>query len=147
MNAYRYLGVTDETVTCESCGKDNLRSTVVLGILDADGNVESTTYYGSTCAARALGATNGREVLTKARAAHWKTKAAADSASSFFAKYDLPEDGVITTEEIVKAACKVAVNNPHVCVDYDTSIETTMDLIALHRRSIADAALIPGESR
>ncbi|TKG67040.1 hypothetical protein [Prauserella endophytica] len=144
---YRHLGITDECVTCEACGKPNLRSTVVLGILDTDGNVEGTVYYGSSCAARALGARSSRDVLARARAAHRKTVAAADLARDFFTRYDLPEDGTITTKELIKAACKIAPDNRHVCVDYDSSIETTMDLIALHRRALADANLISGESR
>jgi hypothetical protein len=70
---FRYVGVTDECVTCEKCGKPNLRSTVVLGILDADGNTEDVTYYGSTCAARALTELDGKRRTGKAvlQSARW----------------------------------------------------------------------------
>lgn len=72
--AFRYLGITDECVECQCCGKADLRSTVVLAVLDADRNTEDITYYGSTCAARALGVRGGgRSVLQSARWAHDKT--------------------------------------------------------------------------
>lgn len=51
---FRYVGTTDDVVTCERCGKQDLRCTVVLALLDEDGNDEGVTYYGTTCAARAL---------------------------------------------------------------------------------------------
>jgi predicted nucleic acid-binding Zn ribbon protein len=53
--AYRIKGTTDECTTCEKCGRSDLKKTIVLAILDADGNEEDYTYYGSDCAARALG--------------------------------------------------------------------------------------------
>lgn len=72
--AFRYIGITDECVECQKCGKPGLKSTVILAILDADGNPEDATYYGSTCAARALGIKGGgRAVLNSARAAHDRT--------------------------------------------------------------------------
>lgn len=52
---YRAMGTTDDCTTCDKCGKDHLKKTIILGILDADGNVEDVVYYGSTCAGRALG--------------------------------------------------------------------------------------------
>lgn len=80
--AFRYLGITDECVECQHCGKTQLRSTVVLAILDVDGNIEEVTYYGSTCAARALSLGRGgaRKVLEAARAAHRDTLARATDA-------------------------------------------------------------------
>lgn len=48
MATVKVLGVTDETTTCECCGKQNLKRVVVL---DIDGNV---VRYGCDCAARAL---------------------------------------------------------------------------------------------
>jgi len=52
---FRVLGTTDDVTTCELCGKPELCGTVILGALDADGNVEGTAYYGSACAAKAAG--------------------------------------------------------------------------------------------
>jgi hypothetical protein len=42
-------GVSDEVLECQKCGKPELKRTIVL----SDG--ESELYYGSQCAARALG--------------------------------------------------------------------------------------------
>lgn len=44
----KILGTTDDTTTCDCCGKTNLKKTVVL---DIDGSV---VFYGTDCAARAL---------------------------------------------------------------------------------------------
>ena len=49
---YRYLGSTDDVLRCDHCGRIDLTHTVVLELLDADGNVEEVVYFGSTCAAR-----------------------------------------------------------------------------------------------
>lgn len=53
--AYRVRGTTDEMTTCEICGKPELKGTVVLEALDADGNADGVTYAGSTCAAKLTG--------------------------------------------------------------------------------------------
>lgn len=57
---FRFLGTTDDVIDCERCGKADLRATVVLEALDADGNSEAVVYFGSDCAARALAAAGGR---------------------------------------------------------------------------------------
>jgi hypothetical protein len=97
--AARYIGVTDECVECQQCGKVGLRSTVVLGLLDADGNVDEVTYYGSDCAARALGVGGGaRKVLAAAREADRTTRALAADARDRAAHYGYdPVTGEITT--------------------------------------------------
>jgi hypothetical protein len=51
---YTLLGVDEEVTTCEHCGKADLKCTVVLGALDADGNVEREARFGRSCAAKAL---------------------------------------------------------------------------------------------
>ena len=55
MPIYRVRGTTDEVTQCQLCGKPELKGTVVLDILDADGNTAEVTYAGSTCAAKAAG--------------------------------------------------------------------------------------------
>lgn len=45
----KILGITDETTTCECCGKTNLKKTVVLETEDG-----GELRYGTDCAARAL---------------------------------------------------------------------------------------------
>ena len=51
---YVLLGVDDEVQVCDDCGKADLKCTVVLGVLDADGNVEREVRFGRDCAAKAL---------------------------------------------------------------------------------------------
>lgn len=53
--AFRVVGSTDEVTECEHCGRQDLKRTVVLDILDADGNTEGRTYFGATCGAKAVG--------------------------------------------------------------------------------------------
>ncbi|MFG2986167.1 hypothetical protein ACGFYQ_33785 [Streptomyces sp. NPDC048258] len=51
-------GITDDCTTCECCGRTNLKRTVALAPLDADGNEDGEpAYYGTSCAAIALGRT------------------------------------------------------------------------------------------
>ncbi len=45
----------DEVTTCEHCGKRNLKCTVVMSALDADGNEVSEVRFGRDCAANAMG--------------------------------------------------------------------------------------------
>lgn len=94
---FRFLGTTDESVTCEKCGKDELRSTVMIVPLDIDGNDDGeVTYYGSSCAARALGVTGrgaAAKVLAAAKGADWQTRGNAENARRMLAFYGLPETG------------------------------------------------------
>lgn len=103
---YRYIGITDECVECQQCGKPNLRSTVVLSILDTDGNHEDYTYYGSTCAAHALnehGPRAATKILGLARAAHRQLVINAHDAVRMLAHYGLPETGEPTTDQLRNA--------------------------------------------
>ncbi len=71
----KILGVTDEILTCQKCGKPNLKRTVVL-LLDND----QVVHYGTDCAARALAATyrntNRRDVNAIADVVAYAEKAA-----------------------------------------------------------------------
>jgi hypothetical protein len=99
--AFRYLGTTDHMQECERCGRVDLRATVALAVLDADGNTEDVTYYGSTCAARALGVRGGaRAVLASATAARSHTLEMARIARGTLAHYGLPETGTPTLREL-----------------------------------------------
>jgi ribosome-binding protein aMBF1 (putative translation factor) len=51
MATFSILGITDERTECECCGKGGLKKTVAL---DKDGAV---VYFGTECAAKALGRT------------------------------------------------------------------------------------------
>lgn len=52
---YRAAGFTDDIVECEVCGKTELKGTVRLEVVDADGNIEDEIYAGVICAARRSG--------------------------------------------------------------------------------------------
>jgi hypothetical protein len=52
----KILGTTQDVTTCECCGLRNLKKTVELGVIDADGNFGGEVlHYGVDCAATALG--------------------------------------------------------------------------------------------
>lgn len=65
--SYRVHGITDETDTCEVCGKVELKRVIMLGVLDADGNQEDIIYAGSTCAARKLSNAGAAVKATRVR--------------------------------------------------------------------------------
>jgi hypothetical protein len=78
--AYRVLGTTDEVTTCEACGRPELKGTVVLQPLDADGNDDGEPcYYGSSCGAK-LAKSTTREINAQARKADREAAAAAKAA-------------------------------------------------------------------
>jgi ribosome-binding protein aMBF1 (putative translation factor) len=79
MKVFRVGGTTDQITTCELCGKEELRGTVQMIELDADGNDFADLYYGSSCAAKAAGWTQ-KTVNMAARAADRAKKEAADTA-------------------------------------------------------------------
>lgn len=145
--AYRYLGITDECVECQQCGKTQLKSTVVLAVLDADGATEDVTYYGSSCAAKALGIKGGgRAVLQAARGWHQHTLDVAKDARERLAYYGLPETG-----EPEHAALRAAVGiynrtNRNVCeLVARTGIKVPDHVLAMMRRdqaAVADAAAL-----
>jgi len=108
---FRYIGITDECVVCQKCGKPNLRSTVVLAWLDEDGNDGEYTYYGSTCAARALNVTGrgaGAKILGLARAAHRALVLDAYEGRTMLAAYGLPETGGLTPDQVRAATLHYA---------------------------------------
>lgn len=52
---YGLIGSTDDVTTCDCCGKQNLKKTVILSILDDDNNDNGDyAFFGSTCAENAL---------------------------------------------------------------------------------------------
>ena len=145
--AFRYIGITDECVECQKCGRNELRSTVVLAVLDADGNTEDVTYYGSTCAARALGIRGGgRAVLQSARWAHHTTIENAKDARRMLAHYGLPETGDPTQDEVREAMKRYIRQHPNIAEHVTKSgigvRARVLDMLARKRAAIADAALI-----
>jgi hypothetical protein len=68
--AYQVRGTTDEVTECQICGKPELKGTVILDILDADGNTGDITYAGTTCAGR-LVRTPAKRIRQQAEAADY----------------------------------------------------------------------------
>lgn len=69
MKAFRVRGTTNDVTDCEQCGRTELRGTVVLQPLDAEGNDDGDVcYFGSSCAAQAAGWTQ-REVKARVKMA------------------------------------------------------------------------------
>lgn len=144
---FRYIGITDECVECQKCGRVDLKSTIVLAILDAEGNEEDITYYGSTCAARALGIRGGgRSALQAARAAHEQTLADAQRARRILAFYGLPLTGEPTYEERNEAMQRYTLRHPGLHNEVaETGIGVRARVLAMldfERSKIAEAELI-----
>lgn len=77
--AYRVLGTTDDFTTCELCGRSDLKGTIVLAVIDADGTDSGEiVYYGSDCGARAAGWTH-REIRERAREADCRAAEAVEA--------------------------------------------------------------------
>lgn len=52
--AYRIKGSTNFVTTCDYCGRDELKGTIVLAVLDDEGNdTGDVVYFGTGCAATA----------------------------------------------------------------------------------------------
>lgn len=145
---FRYLGVTDDIVQCERCGKPNLKSTVVLVPQDADGNDEGDpVYYGSSCGARALGVTGrgaSARVLGAARAAHRKLVESAYDGRRMLALYGLPETNEPTDEQVRATAIRYAEIHRHaVWAPSKTAADwhaMTLEMIVRKQAALADAA-------
>ncbi|GAA3473869.1 hypothetical protein [Nonomuraea roseola] len=60
MKAYRVHGTTDDVTTCDLCGRVELKMTVIMIALDAEGNDLDAEYFGVDCAAKAAGWTQGK---------------------------------------------------------------------------------------
>lgn len=75
---FKVQGANDEVTVCGCCGRDNLKSTVILACLDSDGNpTGEVVRYGTDCAARAAGWTH-RDVTVMVRRANTDAAAAAE---------------------------------------------------------------------
>jgi hypothetical protein len=147
--AFRYIGITDECVECQCCGKSGLRSTVILAVLDADQNTEDVTYYGSTCAARALAVKGGsRAVLQSARWAHDKTLSNAEDARRMLAHYGLPEGGEIDADTMRVAMRRYIAQHPnmhHWVAETGIGVRArVLDMVARKRAALAEVALLAG---
>jgi hypothetical protein len=51
---FKIIGIDPDIDTCDCCGRSGLKRTIILGCLDADGNVLHAVYYGTHCASTAM---------------------------------------------------------------------------------------------
>lgn len=125
---YRMIGTTDEVVECEKCGKVDLSLTVVLEFLDADGNGEGVTYYGTTCAARALADRGVRlsaaSVVREARSARHAALRECLYATEQLDAHGLAHEGAVTREE----TCMVMRAYIARCVERQESVKLGPDV-------------------
>lgn len=148
---WRYIGTTDESTECEKCGKTELRSTVMIVPLDVDGNDEGDpVYFGSTCAARALGVRGGgKAVLAAANGARLQTLMNAHDARRMLRAYgDLPETGPLTEEQRRAGVYAYVRNNRGVQAaiarDGGTVTDRLLEMLARKQAAIADAVRVAG---
>lgn len=71
--SYRFIGTTDDVLTCGHCGRTDLTHTLILSVLDSEGNAEDVIHLGSTCAVNYL---RGRGVRTTAARVNREARAA-----------------------------------------------------------------------
>ncbi|NEB76006.1 hypothetical protein G3I40_12350 [Streptomyces sp. SID14478] len=128
-------GVVDDSDTCECCGRTNLKRTVALMPLDAEGNEEGdVSYYGTSCAAVALGWSQTR-VANAAGAATIKQESRDEWARSIISRYAPWE--FATPREMQAAWFSY---NPH---DSGPASERVRVLLADARAQLADTTLGP----
>jgi len=149
---FRYIGTTDDLTECEQCGRVDLRCTVVLEVLDADGNGEGVTYYGSSCAARALGVRGGGAAVRQAaQYAGEQTKRNAADARAMLAHYGLPEAGEVSDDTLAAAVARYITAHATARWAADKSAADwramVLDMIARKRAALAEAALIERTTR
>lgn len=85
--AFRVLGTTNDVTACDLCGRAELKGTIVLASLDADGNEDAVVYYGASCGAKAAGWTT-KDVRKAAKDADADARKAyrawSDAETSYF---------------------------------------------------------------
>lgn len=87
---FRVLGTTDDVTECEQCGRDELKSTVILGYIDPHSNdIDDVTYMGSDCAARATG---WKQTTIRSHAAAADRKAKRDALNAYNTECDRIRD-------------------------------------------------------
>lgn len=81
------VGTSEDVTTCEQCGRTDLRRTVHLKYLDSEGNDQGEAYFGTQCAASAVGGT-AKEWGLKAAEADIKRASAVESSRRFLDWFD-----------------------------------------------------------
>jgi hypothetical protein len=133
-STYTIRGTTDDVTTCQVCGKPELRGTVILGILDADGNTEDILYAGTTCAAKKIGGTTGPKVGKSAAAANYRRQQAVDLARQQLSWWEPIEDDRAAIRELYFRANPSARGNVN-------AIERVAEILRSARDCVATAGL------
>lgn len=149
---FRYIGTTDECTDCQrpGCTKVDLKATVIVVPLDVEGNDDGEpTYYGSTCAARALGIkATGAQVRQAATGARLQTLMAAHDARRMLRTYNLPEVGEIDDTALAVAAVQYADVHRNASWAWQTTgaewRSMALDMLARKQAAIAEAVLVAG---
>jgi hypothetical protein len=93
---YRVKGTSDYA-QCMNCGRSDLRKTIVLDALDADGNVEEVVYYGTECATKVT-RKKAAAIKRAAQAADYERQQEIEWAKDFTATYGDVEGNNMRTE-------------------------------------------------
>lgn len=115
--AYRVKGSTTDVTACGLCGREDLKGTVVLAELDADGNEIDVVYFGSDCGSKAAGWTQA-EMRKRTRAADDEQRAADararqarhDAENAAFVEWVRDRYGITITQPADLHAHKTAVD-------------------------------------
>ncbi|MGP3776996.1 hypothetical protein ACTWJ8_39805 (plasmid) [Streptomyces sp. SDT5-1] len=128
-------GIVDDCTTCECCGRTNLKRTVALMPLDADGNEEGTvTYYGTSCAAAELRWTQTQVTNAARRASREHTEHDA------WAREIITVFGPLEFATAVEQGQVWFCRNPHSNASPSREID---DLLARARGHLSDTTLGP----
>lgn len=125
---FRVAGMTDEITTCELCGKEELRGTVQMIELDADGNDFADHYFGTSCAAKAAGwAQNDVKAgikdaeAAKKEAKRLEREAAHKSETERFGAWCIENFGTADNDELWKIARSRKMSFARMVDDYYTA--------------------------
>lgn len=86
--SYRVHGTTDDTDTCEVCGKVELRSVVMLAVIENGEELGELIYAGSSCASRLLAKRGKRVTASRVRDAAAAAARVKVSADKFVAEME-----------------------------------------------------------
>ena len=138
----RYIGTTDNVTDCEHCGRTDLRSTVVLELLDAEGNgTGDVVHYGTTCAARALAPrgirTTAARVRDDAAAAGRLTRTLGSYAAERLARYSGPDAVELFRDGNRRWGTELR--------SHEWAAQALAECVATWTRQVADADLLDGQ--
>lgn len=105
---YRVHGVSDDTDTCENCGKIELRSVVMLRVLDDGEETGELIYVGSTCASRLLAKRGKRVTAARVRDAAGAAARVLTEATKWAHEF-----AALTVNQYIAANANAYLNSTH----------------------------------